>query len=128
MRMSDYFGLPDVTTLAAHHFSFLPKFKGCEPETIHSEKSIRSMLMRFGLVKQIFIVKDGDSNLPVAIVEMTSTIWKPLILPRGSRGSIPDDRRTSCSSRTKPYSRPRMLAGVTPNCLRNAAAKWLTLV
>lgn len=37
MRMSDYFGLPDVTTFAAHHFSFLPKFKGCEPETIHSE-------------------------------------------------------------------------------------------
>lgn len=30
MRMSDYFGLPDVTTLAAHHFSFLPKFKGWE--------------------------------------------------------------------------------------------------
>lgn len=35
-----------------------------------SEESIRTMLMRFGQVKQILIVRDGDPNQPVAIVEI----------------------------------------------------------
>jgi hypothetical protein len=35
-----------------------------------SEEQIRSALAKFGAIKQIFIIKDGDPNQPVAVVEI----------------------------------------------------------